>query len=221
MEDTDIFFIDKKGLEIGGPSGAFTSIYNIAKNIDGLNFSTSTVWSSSNKELGYIISNKRIGNQYILDITDITNIKDNTYDFILSSHVIEHIANPMKAIEQCLSILKRDGVLVIIAPKKEVNFDHNRKTVTFDHVLDDYNKNTKETDLNHLDEILSLHDLSMDIPAGTQEQFKERSLKNFENRCLHHHVFDLDILENIFKFFNLSIIKELVRYNEYVIVGQK
>jgi hypothetical protein len=27
-------------------------------------------------------------------------------------------------------------------------------------------------------------------PAGTPEQFRARSLLNFKNRCLHHHVFD-------------------------------
>ena len=38
------------------------------------------------------------------------------------------------------------------------------------------------------------HDLSMDTPAGTFEQFRERLMKNYENRCLHHHVFDLEVL---------------------------
>jgi hypothetical protein len=30
----------------------------------------------------------------------------------------------------------------------------------------------------------------MDLPAGTPEEFRERSLNNFTNRCLHHHVFN-------------------------------
>ena len=57
-------------------------------------------------------------------------------------------------------------------------------------MLDDFNHNTQEDDLTHLPEILQLHDLSMDPPAGTAEEFRQRSLDNFTNRCLHHHVFN-------------------------------
>ena len=58
-------------------------------------------------------------------------------------------------------------------------------------MLEDFTRNTQEDDLTHLEEILSLHDLKMDPAAGTPDNFRERSLRNFENRCLHHHVFDV------------------------------
>jgi hypothetical protein len=57
-------------------------------------------------------------------------------------------------------------------------------------MLDDYGLGTDETDTTHLQEIIALHDLSRDPAAGSAEQFRQRSLRNFENRCLHHHVFD-------------------------------
>ena len=41
-----------------------------------------------------------------------------------------------------------------------------------------------------LEEILALHDLSKDPQAGSAEAFERRSRLNFQNRCLHHHVFD-------------------------------
>jgi len=57
-------------------------------------------------------------------------------------------------------------------------------------MLQDYDQNIQDYDLTHLPEILLMHDLSMDRSAGTREAFRERSQKNFTNRCLHHHVFD-------------------------------
>jgi hypothetical protein len=57
-------------------------------------------------------------------------------------------------------------------------------------MLLDYERDTPESDLSHLDEILDRHDLSRDTCAGGHEAFRERSLRNFENRCLHHHVFE-------------------------------
>jgi hypothetical protein len=35
-----------------------------------------------------------------------------------------------------------------------------------------------------------MHDLSMDLAAGSFEQFKKRSTENFKIRGLHHHVFN-------------------------------
>jgi hypothetical protein len=57
-------------------------------------------------------------------------------------------------------------------------------------MLEDYARDTGEDDLTHLPEILELHDLDLDRPAGSLQQFRERSLNNFSNRCRHQHVFD-------------------------------
>jgi SAM-dependent methyltransferase len=220
-------FVNKKGLEIGGPSGAFTKngyvpIYNIMESLDGVNFSDSTVWTGNIKtEHGFIIDGKNVGNIFIADAVDLSEITNNTYDFVLSSNNIEHIANPMKAIHQWILKLKPHSVLVIIAPRKESNFDHKREIVKFEHLLEDYNKNIDEHDLTHLEEILELHDLPMDPPAGNYEQFRERSLKNYENRCLHHHVFDLDVLERMCGYFNLKTLLKESKNSDYIIICEK
>jgi SAM-dependent methyltransferase len=220
------FFFNKKGLEIGGPSGIFNNdayipIYKMIDNLDGVNFSNDTIWTGDiDDRNGYIVNRKRMGNLFITDATNLSNITEK-YDFILSCNNIEHIANPLKAISQWLSKLKEGGILVLIAPRKESNFDHKRETVKFEHILDDYNNNIGEDDLTHYEEILKLHDLKMDPPAGTYEQFKTRSLNNFKNRCLHHHVFDLYVLIKIYEYFNLKIIHTENIISDYIIIGQK
>jgi SAM-dependent methyltransferase len=223
----EIFFIDKNGIEIGGPSyyfdeNGFMPVYKKMATLDNVNFSSSTIWTGKiNEQNGFLINNKLVGKQYIADATDLTFLERNSYDFILSCNNIEHIANPIKAVEQWVSILKKGGVLMIIAPRKESNFDHNREVVKFDHLISDYKNETIEDDLTHLEEILKLHDLRIGPPVGTKDQFRERSLKNFENRCLHHHVFDLKVLIEIYDHFNLSVIKTVQLYRDYVIIGQK
>ena len=221
------YFHEKSGIEIGGPSGffkrnGFMPIYDILATLDGVNFASATIWTGAiDKNNGFFIDGKQVGKQYILDGVDLTFIEQDTYDFVLSCNNIEHIANPMKAIEQWLTVLKQSGILVIVAPRKESNFDHNREVVKFDHLISDYRNETTEYDLTHLEEILILHDLKMDPPAGTIEQFKERSLKNYENRCLHQHVFDLNVLWKIFEHFNLSVMMGIQLDRDYVIIGQK
>ena len=221
------YFRDKNGMEIGGPSKAFTNdgyipVYNIMETLDGVNFSNATVWNGNiDANQGYVVNGENVGKMYIADATEINQINNKAYDFILSCHNIEHIANPMKAMEQWVLKLKPNGMLVIIAPRKNVNFDHRRKTTKFAHLLDDYNNKIDEDDLTHLEEILKLHDLSKDRQAGTFEQFRERSLKNYENRCLHHHVFDLDTLEQMCNYFKLNVIFMVEEKWDYIIIARK
>jgi SAM-dependent methyltransferase len=117
----------------------------------------------------------------------------------LSSHSLEHIANPLKALYEWRRILTRDGQLLLILPNKDHTFDWRRPVTTLEHMISDYTNAIGEDDLTHLDEILELHDLSRDLMAGTPEQFRARSLNNSAVRALHHHVFSfastLELLE--------------------------
>lgn len=220
-------FNHKFGLEIGGPSKFFNEkgplpIYSVATHIDGVNYADKTVWTGKiNKNEGYKINNKQLGNQYILDATNLIEIKRCSYDFVLSCNNLEHFANPLLAIEQWLKILKQGGFLLIIVPRKESNFDHRRKTTKFKHLLEDYKKKVQEDDLSHLSEILELHDLKLDPLAGTKENFRKRGLKNSKNRCFHHHVFNTNVMIKIFNYFHLSILKKITIYTDYVVLGRK
>ena len=202
----------KDGIEIGGPSMLFKTtlpLYQKIRSLDGVNFASSTVWEGNIKSgLTYNFIGNRRGTQFISDGTDLSQIQDSHYDFVLSSNCLEHIANPLKALSEWKRILRDDGALILVLPNKKRNFDHNRSTTSFGHILDDLNNNTSEDDLTHLDEILKLHDLSMDPPAGGFDNFKTRSLDNFNNRTLHHHVFDLDLMRAMFNFLQMTIVQE-------------
>jgi SAM-dependent methyltransferase len=219
-------FTDKVGLEIGGPSGIFRNdglipLYRIVKELDGCNFSNTTIWEGnieSGEKYNYYKSKKGI--QYISEATNLSQIPNSKYEFVISSNCLEHVANPIKAIEEWIRVIKKDGILLLVLPNKEYCFDHNRPVSAFSHLLKDYQDNITEKDLTHLDEILELHDLEMDKPAGSFGQFKERSLKNFENRALHQHVFDLNVLKEIFAFFKVEV---LFTYegSDFIILGKK
>lgn len=114
---------------------------------------------------------------------------NDSYDFILSSHNLEHFANPVKALKDWQRITRPGGGLVLVLPNYTQTFDHRRKPTTVTHMLEDFDQGTPEDDLTHLPEILQTHDLSMDPLAGSAEEFRQRSLNNFTSRCLHHHVF--------------------------------
>jgi hypothetical protein len=186
---------EKAGLEIGGPSRVFRDwyaplpIYKAVGSLDNCVFSDKTVWAIHSNNYA-IRSDKVAGKTIICDGTDLSALADDSYEFILSSHNLEHIANPIKALREWQRITRPGGGLILVLPNYTKTFDHRREPTTVSHMVDDFNRDIREDDLTHLPEILKLHDRSMDLPAGTAEEFRRRSLDNFSNRCLHHHVFN-------------------------------
>lgn len=195
--------LNKYGVEIGGPS-PFNPVYENAKIINNVVFSNKTIWNNYTEDYNYYLDKK--GKVIINDTTNIFNILDETYDFCFSSHCLEHIANPLKAIKEWLRIIKNGGYIIIVVPEKSKCFDHKREYSKFEILLQQYNKNIDETDLSTLEDIIKNHDLLLDPPAGTFLQFVKRSLNNYENRCLHHYVYNDDLLMNICNYFNCNFI---------------
>ncbi|WLT31324.1 methyltransferase domain-containing protein [Geothrix sp. PMB-07] len=220
---------EKVGIEIGGPTHLFRKwsslpIYSIASRVDNCNFSDQTVWVDSIKEgASFRFDDQREpGYQYVVDASNLEQFTTETYDFLLSSHALEHIANPIKALSEWIRVLKQEGLLVLLLPHKDGTFDHRRPLTTLDHLVRDYEMQVTEGDLTHLDEILALHDLKMDRKAGSVDAFKERSLKNKENRCLHHHVFDTRLVIKLVHHIGLQILAvESFKPNNILVIAYK
>jgi len=213
---------NKKGVEIGGPS-QYTGeiIYINALSLDNIVFSNDTIWKKHTNE--YIFnSNKPAGKTFFNDAVNITNIDNDTYDFCFSSHTLEHIANPLKAVEEWIRIVKKEGYIIIVVPEKSACFDHKRKYSKFATLLEQYKKNIGEDDLSTLSEILENHDLNLDKAAGNFEEFTKRSLNNFNNRCLHHYVYNDELLNEICNYFNCKFIyKETINLDRWFIFQKK
>ncbi len=215
----------KKGIEIGGPSMVFKTtlpLYQKINDLDGVNFSTNTVWEGSIKSghhFNFIGSKK--GFQFVAEATDLSVIQDQSYECLLSSNCLEHVANPLKALMEWKRVIKLGAALILVLPNKASNFDHRRPTTPLAHLIEDFEKDTSEQDLTHLDEILSLHDLSMDPPAGDAVQFKARSLDNFNNRTLHHHVFDLDLMQNMLTYAGFEVVETTETRTDFFAMAKK
>lgn len=219
---------NKNGIEIGGPSPIFNQtgrlpIYPVISNLDGCNFSRKTIWEGQIEEGkdNFNYYRKKVGYQYICEAIDLSRIKSEKYDFVISSNTLEHIANPLQAMKEWLRILKPKGYLLLILPNKKFTFDHRRPTTKFTHLLIDFQNNVDERDLTHLKEIMRLHDLDLDPDAGDKKAFKKRSLNNYLNRCLHHHIFDQKLMRKIYNYFALKILDKQLIKGDIIILGRK
>ncbi len=216
---------DKAGLEIGGPTAMFADngelpVYSVVRQLDNCNFSSTTIWEGTLQEgtTFRFHPNKPPGRQYISEAAELKAIDSASYDFVISSNTIEHTANPLKALLEWKRLIKDNGYLLLVVPHRDATFDHNRPITSLQHIKDDYEQNMDEGDLTHLDKILALHDLEMDPAAGDLNSFRERSKKNVENRCLHHHVFDSDLVVKLVDHIGMQILSVDPSLPFYIIV---
>ncbi len=223
-------FEHRLALEIGGPSPAFRHnnifpIYEVLAGVDGCNFSANTVWEGQIiAGLGnYKYAESLTGLQYINEGSDLSTIPNEHFDMVLSCHSLEHIANPLKALKEWMRVLKHEGHILLILPHPDYTFDHKRPITKFEHFLEDYQNGIDETDTECIEEVLTFHDMKRD-PLGPSilAELKERSLENYENRCLHHHVFNVDLIKEMFKFAEIKFIEsEFVSPCNIITIGQK
>jgi SAM-dependent methyltransferase len=60
------------------------------------------------------------------------------FDYVIASHVIEHIANPVQWLLDIAEVLTEDGKVSLIIPDRRFTFDHFRTTSSTGELLDAY-----------------------------------------------------------------------------------
>ncbi len=191
----------RRGLEIGGPSRVFGGrgmlpVYPAAERIDNVNFAPDTAWEGQLRDGGEFRFDppRAPGTQWLREASALKGLANAGYDFLLSSHCLEHVANPLATLREWRRVTRAEGHLVLVLPDPTKTFDHRRPVTTLRHLREDFARNTREDDTTHLAEILALHDVARDAGVGSAEEFRLRAAQNEKNRCLHHHVFDLALM---------------------------
>lgn len=229
------------GLEVGGPSpifapGGLLPIYRSSERIDNCNFAADTIFANSQllnasareqqgasdcREAHAFNAGRNAGRVYFGEGSDLRAIASETYDFVLSSHMLEHSANPLRALGEWRRVLKTDGGLILVLPHKDGTFDHKRPVTTMEHIVSDFERNMGEDDLTHIPEVIELHDLSRDFGV-TSAAFRDRVQKNPQIRSVHHHVFDTFLAARLVNRAGFALVAmEALRPYHILIVARK
>lgn len=60
------------------------------------------------------------------------------FDWVIASHVIEHMPDFIGFLKNCTSVLKEDGILALVIPDKRYCFDHFRPPSSIAQIIDAY-----------------------------------------------------------------------------------
>ena len=190
----------RRGLEIGGPSAIFSRtgplpLYPLLDRLDNCDFASDTVWHGEAADGAEFVYDEASppGRRLIRDATSLVGVEDASYDAVLASHTLEHIANPLQALSEWRRVVGADGHLVLVLPHLENTFDHRRPVTTLEHIEADFAASTPEDDPTHVKEFIELCDLRRVPDQLSREAFERRTLDHMANRTVHHHVFDTDL----------------------------
>ena len=231
FEEVRPHFMNMTGLEVGGPSNIFTEnqllpVYGVARRVDNCNFSEVTIWRDASRESStFKVSDRWTGTQFICEGTDLKTVPDETYDFVLSSHTLEHIANPIRALNEWKRVIKWGGVLLLCLPNKMAMFDRRRATTGLDHLIQDFEGNVGEDDLTHAKENVQVYNrfsrpgMFGNIAPDYEQAAPEDNLRT---RRMHHHTFTVESAVKVMEFVGFRILVATTHPPYHIIVvGQK
>jgi glycosyltransferase involved in cell wall biosynthesis/2-polyprenyl-3-methyl-5-hydroxy-6-metoxy-1,4-benzoquinol methylase len=88
----------------------------------------------------------------ITGLCQMEGISNESVDFVIACHVLEHTANPLLALRTAYLRLKPGGQLVLVIPDKRYTFDRQRELTPLEHLILDYESPSPDRDRQHWQE---------------------------------------------------------------------
>ena len=144
--------------------------------------------------------------EYYGDACDLP-FRDSSLNYVATSHVIEHVANPLAAIMEWYRVLRNDGIIYMVVPDRRLTFDRSRSLTSVTHILDDYKNGTTQVDGTHIDDFV-LHVDWKEFSPGTPDEMvaeeREQVRADYRKRVqegaeinIHFHTFELQTMKEL------------------------
>src|ERR1700704_3693145 len=80
-----------------------------------------------------------------IDGQTFAGIANDSLDFVISAHVIEHLRDPIGSIVNAIRVLRPAGIHILVVPDMRFTFDRHRPETTVEHALLDYEDGGEST----------------------------------------------------------------------------
>ncbi len=149
------------------------------------------------------------------DGADLSTISDNSYNFCISNHVLEHLEDPLKALINWLRVIKPGGVLYLSVPLPKNSHDKNRQPTSISHIMSDFDllltnhKVFEKRRYDHFSEFVQSTTNGVDAnPHALQNKINKLIAINYS---IHFHVFDeatlLQMIDFVSKMMNIKVVE--------------
>jgi SAM-dependent methyltransferase len=158
-----------------------------------------------------------------VDAPEFGRLSEKKFDFVIASHVLEHVDSFLRAVENLICVVKPGGMIYIVLP--DIEFLNDRLWLPmfdFDHHIDEYSEPFKYAKIHDNLYIEGSKDgiFQENNHAYLSDEYKQaiHTGKILENQRFLHHKHNyrfngwLEIIESSRKFFNNKIVIEDARY---------
>jgi SAM-dependent methyltransferase len=115
-------------------------------------------------------------------------LSDESQDFVIASHVLEHLAEPIGFLDAVHRVLRPGGVALLLLPDRHRTRDVGRPATALDHLVSEHNEHVTEVSDDHVVEFLRSRGK---LPAGDDAE-RRRVLDHHRRRSVHVHCWDAD-----------------------------
>ena len=135
-----------------------------------------------------------------LDNHRLGGLGDESQDFVIASHVIEHLANPLAMLAEIHRVLRTGGLLILLVPDRHRTFDRNRNPTPLAHLVDEYERDVREVDDADVTEYLIA---TRQVTEGVDPSPDDLTADNIaihRRRSIHAHVWDEDEFQQVLQY---------------------
>lgn len=141
----------------------------------------------------YVDCEMEPGVDMVSDIETLPQFQDESLDFVIANHVLEHVENPIKALHSVARVLRDGGIAFIALPNKEYTFDKLRPVTELSHIVRDFDEGPEWSRHDHLREWVEK------VERLPQEQVDRRIAELDKRRyATHIHVWDATAMGQMF-----------------------
>ena len=130
-----------------------------------------------------------------IDIVDdgekLLTFADNSQDFIIANHFLEHCEDPIATLKAFFRVLKVGGVIFMALPDKRSTFDKNRERTSLAHLIRDHSEGPITSCNQHFREWAEFVEPHFGRVYTTTEEIDHRACELMtQNYSIHYHVWE-------------------------------
>ncbi len=133
-------------------------------------------------------------------------VPDASQDFVICSHVLEHLADPIGLLEDVHRVLRPGGVALIVLPDRRRTYDRFRAGTTLSHLVAEHDAGVTEVDDEHVLDFLtnaavpSADGVTRGLPIGNSPEERRRTLDQWRRYSIHVHCWEAEEFLSVLRY---------------------
>lgn len=132
-----------------------------------------------------------------LDRDGLSPFPSRSQDFVVCSHVLEHLADPLALLSEIYRVLRRGGIALVLLPDRRRTFDHDRPSTSLEHLVAEHAAGVKAVDDQHLFEFITLAEPAEALTSKPETCDRDAFYAWHRERSIHVHCWTEDEFDDV------------------------